>query len=431
MTASEDESISRALQAKRQSCLQEQTMSEGRREARREARRAESPPDPRDRRRRRLNSSTANNLPHPTELVSSWLEQQDLTRSAVPAQTTPSTNSRTFPTPLCATNSFITSNSIIDQASVRITDMQDQDTTMEDQDAGPSSSAFHPRTLDVDADDLSISAPVDDRSVNSRRNGPLLNMGQIVSKNQSASAPADLQALSAADSDDLSSLTTDSIEEISGVRLWSGYDEVTSTRSVTTGNNATHSSQARLDYGRHFWDVAGQAIEADHSAKNPSYPENPALLLVYQMDRNTPESTLRFLPFIPVSQKRKNKSKNKRFMIQPSHKQRIDASQLTARRAQWVPGEFPVELFELINQYLSRDDIKSMRLVSKEFERGVSGSLFDTVVVPFNTELYEMIEQKVAKRDIKGKRRADDPNNNFVDLDPGSLPWKNALSTLR
>jgi hypothetical protein len=97
---------------------------------------------------------------------------------------------------------------------------------------------------------------------------------------------------------------------------------------------------------------------------------------------------------------------------------------LTASRAQWVPGEFPVELFELINQHLCRDDIKSMRLVSKEFERGVSGSLFDTVVVPFNTELYEMIDQKVTKPDLKGKRRADDPINNFINVQPGSLLWE-------
>ena len=53
-------------------------MSEGRLEARREARRAESPPDPRDRRRRRLNSLHPTNLSRPNELVSSWLVQQDL-----------------------------------------------------------------------------------------------------------------------------------------------------------------------------------------------------------------------------------------------------------------------------------------------------------------------------------------------------------------
>ncbi|KAH0130808.1 hypothetical protein KCU67_g16852, partial [Aureobasidium melanogenum] len=242
----------------------------------------------------------------------------------------------------------------------------------EDHDAGPSS-ALHPRALDIDADDRSTSAPIDDRSVNSRRKGPLLNMGQIVSKNQPASAPASLQALSAADSDELSSETTENENSpvIGGVSIWPfnqapAINQAAAPRPVFTGNIVTQPNVARIDTGGGMWAVTAQATEDDRSTRKPTYPENPALLLAYQLDRNTPEPTLRFLPFIPVSQKRKNKSKNKRFMIQPSHKQRVDASQLTARRAQWVPGEFPVELFELINQYLSRDDIKSMRLVSKE-----------------------------------------------------------------
>ncbi|CAD0108099.1 unnamed protein product [Aureobasidium uvarum] len=386
-------------------------MSQGRREARREARRAESPPDPRGRRRRRLNSSSiAIDQPRPTEFVSSWLEQQDLTRSGVPAQTTPLTNFRMFPsTQLRATSHPNFLNSALEQETTHsVVSMRDHNTTMQYNDAGPSS-AYHPPAVDIDADDLSTSAPIGDRSMNSRRSGPLLNM-----------------ALSAADSDDISSDTSESSQE-GGVRLWSSHGAYPLARSTGVENNPLQSSQ----FPRHVWGARnidiGLACEDERSAKKPTYPENPALLLVYQLDRNTPEPTLRFLPFISVSQKRKNKSKNKRFMIQPSHKQSIDASQLTARRAQWVPGEFPVELFELINQYLSRDDIKSMRLVSKEFERGVSGSLFDTVVVPFNTELYEMIEQKVVKRDLKGKRRADDPINHFVNLDPGSLLWKNAL----
>ncbi|KAG9899881.1 hypothetical protein KCV02_g16263, partial [Aureobasidium melanogenum] len=267
-----------------------------------------------------------------------------MTRSAVPAQTTPLINSITFPKPLCETNSFTSSDPTIDQETIRgVAGMRDQDTAMEDHDAGPSS-AFHPRALDIDADDLSTSAPVDDRSVNSRRNGPLLNMGQIVSKNQPASAPADLHALSAADSDELSSETTETEDSpvIGGVSMWPfdqapAINQAPALRSVFTGNNVTQPNIARLDHGDSIWAAAAQATEDDRSAKKPTYPENPALLLAYQLDRNIPEPTLRFLPFIPVSQKRKNKSKNKRFMIQPSHKQRIDAAQLTARRAQWVP----------------------------------------------------------------------------------------------
>ncbi|KAI4745940.1 hypothetical protein E4T50_03662 [Aureobasidium sp. EXF-12298] len=384
-------------------------MSEGRLEARREARRAESPPDPRDRRRRRLNSLHPTNLSRPNELVSSWLEQQDLTRSAAPAQTTSSTNSRTF------SSSPVRENDNSEQQQTQsIITMRDQDILVGVHDAGPSS-ASHPRPVDIDADDRSTT-PLLDRSFSSRRNGPLLNTGQIVSKNQPASAPADSQASSGADSDDSLSVTTESSQDIAGVRTFPHPPPVPQQHPRRLLN---------VDVGASLWTMEDQFLPARKSI----YPENPSLLLVYQLDRNTPEPTLRFLPFTPASHKGKTKprNKNRNFMIQPSHKQRIDDSQLAARRAQWVPGEFPVELFELINQHLSRDDIKSMRLVSKEFERGVSGSLFDTVVVPFNAELYEMIEQKIAKPDLKGKRRADDPVNNFVNLDPGSVLWKNAM----
>lgn len=138
-------------------------------------------------------------------------------------------------------------------------------------------------------------------------------------------------------------------------------------------------------------------------------------------------STTRYLPLVPTPPRKGSNSTN--YRIQTSHQQRIDTCDLVAPCcAQWLSGEMPVELFETITQHLSRDDIKSMRLVNKEFERGVSNSLFKTVVVPFNTELYHMIEQdKSAKRDFKGKRRADDPNNTFIDLERGSLQWKNAM----
>lgn len=382
-------------------------MSEDRLEARREARRAESPPDPRDRRRRRLNSSHSIDPPHASGLVSSWLEQQhDLTRPNLLVQTTPLSNSQTFfPT-------FVRENDLSEEEFTQgITTMRNQDNLIRHIDAGPSS-VFHPLAVDINADDRSTSAPLGDRSFNSRRNGPLLNLGQIVSKNQPASVPADSQASSAADSDDLLSVTSESSQDVAGGRTYS-----------TTRLDAPYTIWNPRYYAEHMVE------NKRRSAKKSPYPENPAVLLVYQLDHNNPEPTLRYLPFVPVSQKRRNKSKseNKNFMIQPSHKQRIDASQLTASRAQWVPGEFPVELFELINQHLCRDDIKSMRLVSKEFERGVSGSLFDTVVVPFNTELYEMIDQKVTKPDLKGKRRADDPINNFINVEPGSLLWENTL----
>ncbi|KAI2480078.1 FBOX domain containing protein [Pyrenophora tritici-repentis] len=74
----------------------------------------------------------------------------------------------------------------------------------------------------------------------------------------------------------------------------------------------------------------------------------------------------------------------------------------TAGRPEW---RLPVELIELIAEHLNRDDIKSLRLVSRELNRNVSQVIFQTVVVPFNTEIYGMLGQDV-NPDLKGKRRA-------------------------
>lgn len=77
----------------------------------------------------------------------------------------------------------------------------------------------------------------------------------------------------------------------------------------------------------------------------------------------------------------------------------------------------PVELVELIADYLNRDDIKSLRLVSHELNRYISRVIFQTVVVPFNTEIYGMLGSE-QKPDVKGKKRAR--------LDKPGYSWKNA-----
>ena len=64
----------------------------------------------------------------------------------------------------------------------------------------------------------------------------------------------------------------------------------------------------------------------------------------------------------------------------------IKESQRLARCT--LTSKVPVEVFELIAAHLTRTDVKNMRLVDKAFERGVSGHLFETVVVPFTTEIY-------------------------------------------
>ena len=50
----------------------------------------------------------------------------------------------------------------------------------------------------------------------------------------------------------------------------------------------------------------------------------------------------------------------------------------------------------MVADYLNRDDIKSLRLVSRELNQIVSQILFKTVVVPFNTEIYGMLSQEQA-----------------------------------
>ncbi|KAI4942597.1 hypothetical protein J4E91_009991 [Alternaria rosae] len=83
-------------------------------------------------------------------------------------------------------------------------------------------------------------------------------------------------------------------------------------------------------------------------------------------------------------------------------------------RPEW---KLPVELVEMIADHLNRDDIKSLRLVSREMNQTVSQVIFQTVVVPFNTEIYGMLAQE-HKPDFKGKKRARIEK-------PGYL-WKNA-----
>jgi hypothetical protein len=55
----------------------------------------------------------------------------------------------------------------------------------------------------------------------------------------------------------------------------------------------------------------------------------------------------------------------------------------------WPPGLVPVEIFDEITRYLSRSDVKALRLVDHEFEEKVSAKYFHSVVVPFKSSLYD------------------------------------------
>lgn len=88
----------------------------------------------------------------------------------------------------------------------------------------------------------------------------------------------------------------------------------------------------------------------------------------------------------------------------------------------WPMRTVPSELYRGIMDYLSRDDIKAMRLTCKEFENEVSHALFANVVVPFNTEIYGMLRAtQNGFIDVKGKGKAKARSSNSA-----NMIWQNA-----
>jgi hypothetical protein len=88
----------------------------------------------------------------------------------------------------------------------------------------------------------------------------------------------------------------------------------------------------------------------------------------------------------------------------------------------WPMQRLPPELYASIVGYLSRDDIKAMRLTCTEFEHHVSHALFENVVVPFNTEIYGMLQAtQNTKVDVKGKGKSKSGDSNSA-----GLSWQNA-----
>ena len=75
----------------------------------------------------------------------------------------------------------------------------------------------------------------------------------------------------------------------------------------------------------------------------------------------------------------------------------------------WPSRSLPLEVFQIITNYLPRDSLQMMRLVNHEFESKVSNSLFHTVVVAFRPEIYGMMLQNGASptpiADVKGQGR--------------------------
>lgn len=147
---------------------------------------------------------------------------------------------------------------------------------------------------------------------------------------------------------------------------------------------------------------------------------------------------LRYLPLCPAtsSTRKESLSKDTNLVVQPRFRHDMDTSVPTLpSRASWPADSLPVEIFDLITDHLSRDDVKAMRLVSKEFEKKVSCALFYTSVVPFNTELYDMIDEgtKAVNRAPrpgankgKGKAKAHDTPDQEPEAMRTGLHWQNA-----
>lgn len=58
----------------------------------------------------------------------------------------------------------------------------------------------------------------------------------------------------------------------------------------------------------------------------------------------------------------------------------------------WPPSIIPVEIFNIIGDYLLRSDIQNMRLVCSEFDSKLASYYFKNVVVPFRAELYGLLD---------------------------------------
>lgn len=88
----------------------------------------------------------------------------------------------------------------------------------------------------------------------------------------------------------------------------------------------------------------------------------------------------------------------------------------------WPSNSLPLEVFQIIAEFLPRDSLQNMRLVNHEFENKISNILFNTVVVPFRPEIYGMMIQNSSPPmttivDVKGKRRqsANESSKNLHD----------------
>ncbi|TKA23788.1 hypothetical protein B0A50_07070 [Salinomyces thailandicus] len=219
-------------------------------------------------------------------------------------------------------------------------------------------------------------------------------------------------------------------------------ETVQSAPNNTTGQTA-NAVETRLPRG---YQKVRNAMEAEHTRAAENARAADALpklsvLLIYHgrggadhaSAGHEPAKT-RYLPLCSASAHGKQKDT---LTVIPSHRHSIKgmSDNQAESRVRWPQGTIPKEMFDLITERLTREDIKSMRLVCKEFEEKVSRSLFYSSVVPFNTELYDMIDNgaKTHKR-LNDQKTASERTATVStcsatatdDNELGGIQWQNA-----
>jgi hypothetical protein len=137
--------------------------------------------------------------------------------------------------------------------------------------------------------------------------------------------------------------------------------------------------------------------------------------------RDPAKMPARFRP-VDLSSKGSNSAPNKKAAPKTPIIKDKPTSEDDSTKIVWPMNQLPSEIYYLIAESLSRDDIKALRLACKEMEHHLSCILFKTVVVPFNTEIYGMLLglSQPKKVDVKGKGKATAPKSDGLEF------WKNA-----
>lgn len=111
---------------------------------------------------------------------------------------------------------------------------------------------------------------------------------------------------------------------------------------------------------------------------------------VSEAELESGSSTIRYLP-LHASDHIDERAKSATLRPDPSMVAFIQSAPSPLQgslQVDWPCNKIPMEIFEHISSYLSRDDFRSFRLVNREFETKLSGAYFRETVVSFSTELY-------------------------------------------